>query len=159
IAEYVPGMIFQWQFSREDEGQFLYVSPGAQSVYGLRPDTLMNDGALLRKLAHEDDREAVATAMRRSRDTLRPWHIEHRVMRPDGNLGWVEGDAVPRRLEDGSTVWNGYVADVTSSKHAQEELRISESKLRSLYDLSPLGIALNDMDGRFLQTNRAVEMI
>ena len=159
IAEYVPGMIFQWRHVPDGKGEFLYVSPGAQNVYGLPPDALMNDGAVLRKIAHDDDREAVARSMHRSRETLQPWHLEHRVMRPDGNIGWVEGDAVPRRLEDGSTVWNGYVGDVTLSKHAQEELRISESKLRSLYDLSPLGIALNDMDGRFLQTNRAVEMI
>jgi diguanylate cyclase (GGDEF)-like protein/PAS domain S-box-containing protein len=159
IAEYVPGMIFQWRFAADGRGEFLYVSPGARSVYGLSPDMLLNDGEVLRKIAHEDDREAVAASMHRSRESLQPWHIEHRVMRPDGDLGWVEGDALPRRLEDGSTVWNGYVGDVTSSKHAQEKLRISESKLRSLYDLSPLGIALNDMDGRFLQTNRAVEMI
>src|SRR5262249_35698973 len=70
-----------------------------------------------------------------------------------------EGDAVPRRMDDGSTVWNGYVGDVTAGRHAAEELRLSEAKLRSLYDLSPLGIALNDMSGRFLQINRAVEMI
>jgi len=160
IAEYVPGMIFQWRFVPEgSKGEFLYVSPGAQSVYGQPPEALMNDGAILRKVAHDDDREAIAQAMHRSRESLQPWHVEHRVVHPDGRVGWVEGDALPRRLEDGSTVWNGYVADVTLSKHAQEELRISEAKLRSLYDLSPLGIALNDMDGRFLQINRAVEMI
>jgi diguanylate cyclase (GGDEF)-like protein/PAS domain S-box-containing protein len=160
IAEYVPGMIFQWRYVPDgNRGEFLYVSPGANSVYGLPPAALLNDGAMLRKIAHEEDREAVAESMHRSRESLQPWHIEHRVVRPDGEVGWVEGDALPRRLEDGSTVWNGYVADVTLSKHAQEELRISESKLRSLYDLSPLGIALNDMAGRFLQTNRAVEMI
>ncbi len=159
IAENVPGMIFQWRHAPEAKGEFLYVSPGAHSVYGLPPEALMNDGAVLRRVSHEDDRDAVAESMQRSRETLQPWHLEHRVIRPDGAVGWVEGDALPRRMDDGSTVWHGYVADVTSSKHAREELRLSEAKLRSLYDLSPLGIALNDMDGRFLQTNRAVEMI
>jgi diguanylate cyclase (GGDEF)-like protein/PAS domain S-box-containing protein len=61
--------------------------------------------------------------------------------------------------EDGSTVWNGYIGDVTLSKRALEELRLSEANLRNLYDLSPLGIALTDMAGRFLQTNRSVEII
>jgi diguanylate cyclase (GGDEF)-like protein/PAS domain S-box-containing protein len=36
---------------------------------------------------------------------------------------------------------------------------MSEAKLRSLYDLSPLGIALNDRHGRFLQVNQAIEII
>ena len=47
IAEYVPGMIFQWRFVPEgSKGEFLYVSPGAQSVYGQPPEALMNDGAI-----------------------------------------------------------------------------------------------------------------
>jgi len=159
IAEQVPGMIFQWRRTPQGASQFLYVSPGAQNVYGVPAEALMSDGAALRWITHEEDRAAVVESMFRSRDTLGPWHLEHRAVHPDGRTTWIEGDAVPRRLEDGSTVWNGYVADVTSSKHAQRELRLSEAKLRSLYDLSPLGIALNDFDGRFLQTNRAVEMI
>ena len=49
--------------------------------------------------------------------------------------------------------------DVTRRKLAEQELRVSEEKLRSLYDLSPLGIALSDSEGRFLQTNQAMEII
>ena len=159
IADKVPGVIFQWRYRTDRIGEFLFVSPGCRSVYGLEPEAVMNDGGVLRRISHEDDRESLSQAMLRSRDTLQPWHLDHRIVRPNGDIVWVEGDAVPRRDEDGSTVWNGYVADVTSGKRAQEALKLSEAKLRSLYDLSPLGIALNDMDGRFRQTNRAVEMI
>ena len=159
IADKVPGMIFQWRFTNGQAGQFLFVSPGAKAVFGLEPELLMRDGGVLRRATHPDDREMAAKSMHWSRETLEPWHLQHRIIRPNGEVVWIEGDAVPRREEDGSTVWNGYVGDVTSGKRAQEQLRISEAKLRSLYDLSPLGIALNDMDGTFIQTNRAVEMI
>ena len=159
IADKVPGMIFQWRFRTDEVGEFLFVSPGCRAVYGIEPEALMNDGGVLRRLCHADDRGRLGEAMMKSLATLEPWHLESRVLRPNGETVWVEGDAVPRREEDGSTIWNGYLADVTSGKRAQEELKMSEAKLRSLYDLSPLGIALNDMDGQFRQTNRAVEMI
>ena len=44
-------------------------------------------------------------------------------------------------------------------KHAEETLRESEEKLRGLYELSPLGIALTDMKGRYLEFNQAFQRI
>jgi diguanylate cyclase (GGDEF)-like protein/PAS domain S-box-containing protein len=43
--------------------------------------------------------------------------------------------------------------------HVEDTLRSSEEKLRSLYELSPLGIALTDMNGRFIEFNEAFRAI
>ncbi|HWW81291.1 MAG TPA: EAL domain-containing protein [Steroidobacteraceae bacterium] len=122
IAENVPGMIFQWRQTREGKGEFLYVSPGVRAVYGLGPEVLMSDGGALLNVTHRQDRERVQAMMRQSEQTLTPWHLEHRVVHPDGSLTWAAGDALPRRDEDGSTVWNGYVADVTASKVSEQRI-------------------------------------
>ncbi|MFT4901694.1 MAG: PAS domain S-box-containing protein [Lentimonas sp.] len=46
--------------------------------------------------------------------------------------------------------------DVTEVRCAEEALRHSEAKLRTLFKLSPLGIALNDFTtGEFLEVNDA----
>ena len=159
IADNVPGMIFQWRLNRDGQGEFLYASPGSRLTCGLSPEQLKSNGAAFTDITHPDDYQRVVASIHRARETPGRLHFEHRVIRPDGVLGWVEGDAVARQGEDGSTVWNGYLGDVTLSKRAMEELRLSEANLRNLYDLSPLGIALTDMEGRFLQTNRSVEII
>ena len=159
IADNVPGMIFQMRRTPDGRGEFLYASPGSHLACGLTPEELRNDSDAFMKIMHPDDRERVAESIRRARATHGRLHIEHRVLRPDGAVGWVEGDAVARENEDGTTIWNGYIADVTAGKRALEELRVSEANLRNLYDLSPLGIALTDMSGQFLQTNRSVEII
>jgi len=122
IAENVPGMIFQWRLTQEGKSEFLYVSPGVRAVYGLAPEVLMSDGDALMNVTHRQDRERVLTLMRQSIQTLVPWHIEHRVVRPDGSVTWAVGDAVPRRNEDGSTIWHGYVADVTASKVSEQRI-------------------------------------
>ncbi|MDB6008458.1 MAG: hypothetical protein JWL65_708 [Gammaproteobacteria bacterium] len=122
IAENVPGMIFQWRLTQEGKSEFLYVSPGVSAVYGLGPEVLLSDGDALLSVTHRQDRERVLAMMRQSRQTLVPWHIEHRIVRPDGSMTWAVGDAVPRRNEDGSTTWHGYVADVTASKVSEQRV-------------------------------------
>jgi diguanylate cyclase (GGDEF)-like protein/PAS domain S-box-containing protein len=122
IAENVPGMIFQLRLSRDRRAEFLYVSPGVRSVYGLEPDTVMQDGTSLLSVTHPQDRDKVREMMVESARTSSPWRLEHRVTRPDGVMRWAAGEAVPRLDDDGSTVWNGYVADVTASKVSEQRI-------------------------------------
>ena len=161
IAANVPGMIFQMRIDAEGEAQFLYASPGALSVYGISAEQIMREPQHLSDALNLEDAQTASAQppAAASPQAPKPWHIEHRIIRQDGSECWIEGDAMALREREGTTLWTGYVGDVTLRKLAERELRVSEAKLRSLYDLSPLGIALNDRDGRFLQVNHAIEMI
>jgi len=160
IAANVPGMIFQWRLDADGRPRFLYASPGARDLYGVSPEELMNDERSMSGfLVNPEENTLDYAAMLHSAATLTPWHAEHRLITAEGELRWLEANAIPKRNADGSTTWTGYVSDVTRRKLAEQELRVSEEKLRSLYDLSPLGIALSDNAGRFLQVNQAMEII
>ncbi len=160
IAANVPGMIFQWRLEADGRPRFLYASPGARDLYGVSPEELMSDERSMSGfLVNPEENTLDFAAMLHSAATLTPWHAEHRLITAEGELRWLEANAIPKRNADGTTTWTGYVNDVTRRKLAEQELRVSEEKLRSLYDLSPLGIALSDGSGRFLQTNQAMEII
>ncbi|WP_052451974.1 sensor domain-containing protein [Noviherbaspirillum autotrophicum] len=49
--------------------------------------------------------------------------------------------------------------DVTVQKHADAKVRASDAMLRGLFQSAPVGIVLTDCDGRFLEFNRAFELI
>ena len=49
--------------------------------------------------------------------------------------------------------------EVAERKRVEEALRESEAKLRGLYELSPLGIALTDMNGRYVEFNESFRRI
>ncbi len=56
--------------------------------------------------------------------------------------------------------WNRRLArEITHRRRAEEQLRHNEEKLRNLYELSPLGIALTDMQGHYREFNEAFAKI
>lgn len=46
------------------------------------------------------------------------------------------------------------VVDVTETKQGHNLLKLSEEKLRRLYEMAPVGIARNALDGRFIEANQ-----
>jgi diguanylate cyclase (GGDEF)-like protein/PAS domain S-box-containing protein len=72
----------------------------------------------------------------------------------------LETTKTPMRDGNGALVGVLGIAHDITRRHADtESIRASEEKLRGLYELAPLGIALVDMEGRFVQFNAAFEAI
>ncbi len=61
--------------------------------------------------------------------------------------------------DSGQAFLVGIILDITNRKQAELALRENEEKLRGLYELSSLGIALTDLNGRFLEFNEAFRAI
>lgn len=82
------------------------------------------------------------------------------VQNPDSSKNWVETTKIPLHDRTGQVM--GIVAifeDITERIQSEAALRTSEEKLRSLFELCPLGIALNDMQGQFIEANPAISNI
>jgi len=70
---------------------------------------------------HPDDvrNELIAESAR----TLARFHHEFRYFHPRQGLRWLEVWSVPKPEPDGSTLWHGYVMDVTERKRSDEAIR------------------------------------
>jgi PAS domain S-box-containing protein len=74
----------------------------------------------------------------------------------NGQLRWASVTKAPIFGPDGEVAAVlGVQHDVTMAFEAQERLRVSEEKLRSLFEFSPLGITLVTLDGRYVEVNDA----
>ena len=150
IAANVPGVVYQFTVDVNGNKYYPYVGPTIEPIFGIKAEELMADGGLLYSAVHADDRARFDAATEESIRTLNPWHWEGRMYRRAGDLGWFQGSSTPRRLEDGSVLWNGILVDVTASKQAEEAIRTRDIWLRAILENSPIQIALKDTEGRLM---------
>ena len=94
--------------------------------------------------------------MRDSANDLSPWQHEHRVRFGDGTIRSLYGNAIPEREADGSVLWHGFISDITGRKLAENALKESEAKFRTLFQTSPSGIMVLDENGFILEANGVI---
>ena len=123
LTNEIPGMVFQVR--RQSDGKYAvtYASAGAQAICGLSAMQLMQDAEALTAIVHPDDRVAFIDSFQLSAEQLTPWHLEFRVQVPGREVAWCQGEACPRREEDGSVIWHGFMTDVTERKQIEAELQ------------------------------------
>jgi PAS domain S-box-containing protein len=150
-------MVFQYQQFSDGRSCFPFSSPGIQKIYGVTPEQVQHDASAVFALLHPDDYPTVVTSIEKSRDSLSLWAITYRTLWPDGSVYWLEGRSIPEILPDGSVMWNGYIQDVTTKIIQEKQSKDYQLLLEKLFELSPIGIALNDLNsGQFLKTNTAL---
>ncbi|MFN3768407.1 MAG: diguanylate cyclase [Ectopseudomonas guguanensis] len=123
LTNEIPGMVFQYRRQAGGAAAFTYVSAGAQAVCGLSAMQLMEDAQALANIVHPDDRQAFIDSFARSAENLLPWHLEFRVQAPGREITWCQGEARPRREENGGVTWYGFLTDVTERKQIEAELQ------------------------------------
>ncbi|MFO7786953.1 MAG: PAS domain-containing protein [Halospina sp.] len=157
LLEQVPGMIYQFRRFPDGTTTFPFSSPGIRQIYGITPEAAIEDASMAYEAMHPDDLEPVATSIEASAATLEKWHATYRVRAGGGEYRWVNGQARPEPLSDGSVLWHGYIHDIHDQEQARQAMERNEARLRSLFEFSPIGIALNDLEtGQFLDLNDAL---
>ncbi|WP_103102905.1 diguanylate cyclase [Pseudomonas sp. LFM046] len=124
LTNEIPGMAFQYQRLPDGRSFFSYASAGVRDIYGLTPEQLAASGEALHGIIHPDDLAPYLASFEASAKDLTPWHLEYRVQLPGRGICWRQGDARPRRLEDGSVLWHGFITDVTEWKQVEAELQV-----------------------------------
>ena len=111
-------------------------------------------------LLHPDDMESVVERLEASfAEMTRVYETDFRMRHCQGHWVWITTrGAVIERTPDGTPLrMAGTHLDITARKETHLALKDSESKFRGLFELSPVGIALNDLrTGQFLQVNDAL---
>jgi PAS domain S-box-containing protein len=119
LRDNIPGMIYNYRVDADGGHCFPYVSSASRQLFGLEPEDVMRDGALLPSLIHPEDVEKVARTMRRSGQDGTPFRMEIRHV-VDGDVRWHDCISRPVVLADG-VVWDGIMMDVTERRRAEIE--------------------------------------
>jgi PAS domain S-box-containing protein len=125
-------------------------------IFGVNPETFDGTLAAFLERVHPDDSALVHETSERARAEKRTFSVDHRIIRPDGQIRWVHEEADVVQRPDGSEQMTGAVQDITERKLAQQALEESELRYRQLFRLNPEPMWVYNTDsGRFLAVNEA----
>ena len=128
-AALVPGMLYQYWLHADGRSTFPYASQGIEDIYGTTPEQVKDDASKIFSVIDREDFDHVLASINTSAKTLTTWQDTYRVNHPNGRQIWVEGVATPERLKDGSTIWHGYLRDISDEHATQQQLELYRSSL------------------------------
>ncbi|MFO7848955.1 MAG: PAS domain S-box protein [Spirochaetia bacterium] len=124
-------------------------------MYGIRREDFTSAYEAWEKALHPNDRYKAEAALQDTIHELKPFDVQFRIVRPDGETRnihaiarvYFDEDDNPERIV-------GINMDITERLKSENALRENEAKLSSLYDLAPVAIILNrKSDGKFIEAN------
>ncbi len=152
--EHAPTGVFRTSL----DGRILYCNPAFARIFGYADPAEMkthvdNVGAQLYR--NEDLRQLLAENWQAS---AKVEGLETRLYRKDGSAIWISEDTRTVYDEAGQPLYfEGFVQEITARKQTEDALRESEAWMAALTDHSPTIIAMKDVQGRYLFTNRRFE--
>lgn len=114
-------------WERDLVGDLIKWSDETYRIFGLPPQEDVMNLSQLKNLLHPEDGQIIMQRVADALEGIRPYDVEYRVIRPNGEIRFVhsQGDVVkdesgrPRRMF-------GTIQDITERKQAAESLRASE---------------------------------
>ena len=97
-------------------GAYMYVSPACRRIFGLEPSEMVGHHPL--EFVHPDDVASVTAVIERARSTG-GWRVEHRIVAPRRNVGWVQAASTSDPASGLSWVC---VRDVTEEREREARL-------------------------------------
>ncbi|MBN2397618.1 MAG: PAS domain S-box protein, partial [Deltaproteobacteria bacterium] len=148
LVENIKDIIYEL----DSQGVILYISPAVRDMLGFDSTEII--GKKFTELAYEDDLSRLEewfSELRKGRESP----SEYRVSDKSGQLRWAQTRVRPIMEDDQFRGARGILIDVTEQKHAEERLRKSEEKYRSVFNNSIMGISQTLHDGRLIAVNNA----
>jgi PAS domain S-box-containing protein len=128
------------------EGEVVEDTPSWRAFTGQTYQELEGHGWL--GVVHPEDRDGVESAWRDAIASRKPYEIEYRIRRPDGTFTPTVGRAAPVIGPDGRVLeWVGTNTDITDHHQAQQALRESEERFRTLIETIPQVLFTSNLDG------------
>ena len=158
LVEHIPAMTYMEAADKDAQSNtFLYMSPQIEAMLGYSPEEWMTDPGLFRRTLHPDDRTRVLAEDTRTNKTGEPFQMEYRQVARDGRIVWVRDESVlVRDREGGTPYWLGVQFDITDRREAEEALRESEGRYRTVVKQAAEGIFVVDIDTKLiLEANAA----
>jgi diguanylate cyclase (GGDEF)-like protein/PAS domain S-box-containing protein len=127
LVERLPVVVYTAELG--EHGRWRYVSPQVEEILGYSPEEFVRDRGLWARLLHPGDRDrALAVESEEHLGKRATLPVAYRMFRRDGEVVWMQDEAVLEADEHGVPIWHGVLYDVSERKLAEGELQRSLSQ-------------------------------
>ncbi|MBK05308.1 MAG: hypothetical protein CL920_12215 [Deltaproteobacteria bacterium] len=119
ITKNVPGVIHQCRLTPDGHFTFPYMSDSVERLLGIPASELQKNSERFVDILHPDDIAGLFASAMAAQKNETPWSQEVRVILPTRGERWIHIRSTPVQEADGSTLWHGYMYDVTEEKILQ----------------------------------------
>ncbi|MEM1171959.1 MAG: PAS domain S-box protein [Cyanobacteria bacterium P01_H01_bin.35] len=106
-----------------DQTQIIYLSPAYEKIWGFSIQELYCSPEKWIEPIHPDDREMVIAAL--PQQIQGEYNQKYRIIRPDGEIRWIQDRAFPIRNKSGKVYRiAGFAEDISKQKETEETLKL-----------------------------------
>ena len=151
--------IGSWELTLEPEQ--LFCSKQVYRIFGIAPPREQESLASFMKSVHAEDRPTVKAAIEESLQKRTPLNVQHRIVRPGGEVRHVHQRGQFRLNGRRKVVLAGTVQDITEQYRSQEELRLLHACVARIQDIVMITEAspIREPGPRIVFVNQAFEKI
>jgi PAS domain S-box-containing protein len=132
IADNVPGVVYRAVLHPDGAVSMPYISPSTQVIFGISVNDFNEHLEWVFDMAHPEDRAELNEMVRISAEELTYFEHEYRVSSLFEKVKWVRIISQPHRNQEGDTVWDGVIIDISHQKSIEESLRAEQEKSENL---------------------------
>jgi len=134
----------------------LYWSDKVYNIFGLKPQSKKVTYETFLSYVHPDDIELVNNSYMNSIKEKKGYQVEHRIIRENGDIGFVEERCEHEFDSDGNQIKSiGTVHDITERKNTQNKLILSSAIFEKMND----GVLITDEKQKIIKINKAFSNI
>ena len=122
-SQVTPAMGYQFRIRPDGSFSFPFIGKASYAIYGLSPDEVKANPSRLFDCVHPDDSKRLWDSVLESQENLTPWIQDFRINLSGQAIRWLHGHSQPERESDGSTLWHGFVEDITQRKNFEEQIK------------------------------------
>lgn len=159
MAANIPGSVYRIIIHPDGSISLPYISPGVREVTGMKPSELMARPEMLMEIVHPEDKSSFDQSVAASSASLEPCDRQYRIILKTGEVKWVQDNARFSKNENGDIIIDGVALDISGRKQAEEALRQSEQRFRSLIENATDITLILDGEGTFRYISPSVKRI